>query len=64
MNASKHKKTLTLLKKCQLSKFKEKKIPFKLFEFLERLMIGAFSITVTQLRKTGSTGKVFIPMEI
>ena len=36
----------------------------KLFEFLERLMIGAFLIPVTQLQKTGSTRTVFIPLEI
>ena len=30
-------------------------MPFKLFEFLERYMIGAFMITLTQLEKTGST---------
>ena len=37
---------------------------FKLFEFLEQFMIGAFLITLTQFEKTGSTGKVFIPLEI
>ena len=37
---------------------------FKLFEFQERFTIGAFLITLTQLEKTGSTGKVFIPLEI
>ena len=36
---------------------------FKLFKSLERFMIGAFLITLTQLEKTGSTGKVFIPLE-
>ena len=39
-------------------------MPFKLFEFLEQIMIGAFLITLTQLKKTGSIGKVFIPLEI
>ena len=39
-------------------------MPLKLFEFLKRFMIGAFLITLTQLDKTGSTGKVFIPLEI
>ena len=39
-------------------------MPFKLFEFLERFMNGAFLITLTQLEKTGSTGEVFIPLEI
>ena len=39
-------------------------MPFKLFQFLEQLMIGAFLITLTQLEKTGSIGKVFIPLEI
>ena len=34
-------------------------MPFKLFEFLEQLKIGAFLITLTQIEKTGSTGKVF-----
>ena len=37
---------------------------FKLFEFLEGFMIGAFLITLTQLEKTGSTLEVFIPLEI
>ena len=27
-------------------------------------MTGAFLITLTQLEKTGSTGKVYIPLEI
>ena len=59
------KKTLILLKKSQLSNFKRKlKITFKLFEFLERFMIGAFFITINQLEKNGPTGKVFIPLEI
>ena len=31
---------------------------FKLFEFLEQFMTGAFLITLTQFEKTGSTGKV------
>ena len=39
-------------------------MPFKLFEFLEQILIGAFLITLIQLEKTGSTGKVFIPLEI
>ena len=38
-------------------------MPFKLFEFLERFMIGVFLITLTQFQKNGSTGKVFIPLE-
>ena len=33
-------------------------MPFKLFEFLERFMIGAFFIILSQLEKTRSTGKV------
>ena len=36
----------------------------KLVEFLEQFMIGAFLITSTQLEKTRSIGKVFIPLEI
>ena len=56
MNASKHEK---------LPNFKEKKwMPLKLFEFLERSVIGAFLVTLNQLEKTGSIGKVFIPLEI
>ena len=39
-------------------------MPFKLLEFLERFMNGAFLITLTQLEKSGSTAKVFIPLEI
>ena len=31
-------------------------MPFELFEFLERLMIGAFLIILTQLEKNRSTG--------
>ena len=41
-----------------------KKMPFKLFKILERFIIGAFLITLTQREKTGSTGKVFIQLEI
>ena len=37
---------------------------FKLFEFLDRFMIGIFFKTLTQLEKTGSTGEIFIPLEI
>ena len=37
-------------------------MPFKLFEFLERFMIGALLITRTNLEKTGSIGKVFTPL--
>ena len=38
-------------------------MPFKLFELLARFLIGAFLITLTRLEKTGSTGKVFIPLK-
>ena len=34
------------------------------FECLEQFMISAFLIKLTQLEKTRSTGKVFIPLEI
>ena len=37
-------------------------MPFKLFEFLEQLMIVTFLITQAQLEKTGSIGRVFIPL--
>ena len=37
---------------------------FKLFEFLEQFIIGAFLITWTQLEtKNASVGEVFIPLE-
>ena len=39
-------------------------MPFKLFEFLERFITGAFLITLTQLEKTGSTAKAFTQLEI
>ena len=39
-----------MLKKPHLSK--KKGMPFKLFEFHERFMTGAFLITLTQLEKT------------
>ena len=39
-------------------------MPFRLFEFLERFTIAAFLIKLIQLEKTGSTGEVFIPLEI
>ena len=39
-------------------------MPFNLFQFLEIIIIGAFLITLTQLEQPGSTGKVFIPLEI
>ena len=51
MNASKHKKHWLCWKKSQLSNFKKKKMPFKLFEFLERFMIGAFFYNIANLRK-------------
>ena len=44
MNASKHKKNTDMLKKSQLLNLNEKKMPFMLFEFLERFMIGIFLI--------------------
>ena len=65
MNASEHRKENTdFVEKPQFLNFKIKKMPFKINEFLERLLIVAFSITSTQLEKTGSTGNVFIPPEI
>ena len=39
-------------------------MPFKLFKFVERLTIGAFLIILTELQITGSTGKVYSPLEI
>ena len=39
-------------------------MPFKLFEFLEQFIIGAFLMKLTQIEQTGSTGKNFIPLEI
>ena len=39
-------------------------MPFKLIELLEQFMIGVFLITGTQLEKTGSICKVYIPLEI
>ena len=39
-------------------------MPFELFEFLKRVMIGVFLISLTLLQKTRSTGKAFIPLEI
>ena len=39
-------------------------MPFKLFEFLEQFVFSAFLITLTQFEKTGSKGKVFIPLEV
>ena len=38
-------------------------MPFKLFECLERFMICASLISLTQHEKIGSKGKVFIPQE-
>ena len=63
MNASKQEKTLTLLKNLNLQVSKKKSwMPFKIFEFLEQFMIGAFLIILTQLEKTVSIGKIFIPL--
>ena len=39
-------------------------MPFKFFEFLERFMTVAFLITLTQLEKTGSTGRVLFRSKI
>ena len=61
MNA---KKTPTLLKKTLNFEFQKKMMPIELFEFLERFMMGTFLINLTQLKKTGSTGKVFILLKI
>ena len=58
MNASKHKKKQSSLKNSHFLNSKEKNMPFKLFDFLERFMIGAFLISLIQLEKTGPTGKV------
>ena len=63
MSPSKQKKTF--FEKIATFEFQRKKmVPFKLFEFLERFMIGAFLITLSQLEETGSTGNFFIPLEI
>ena len=65
MNASKHKRNTDFVEKISSFELQRKKwMPFKLFEFLEQLMIGACLIALTKLDKTGSTGKVFIPLEI
>ena len=57
MNANKHKKNTDFLGKSELSNFKEKnRCP------PERFMTGAFLIKLTQLEKTGSIGKIFIPL--
>ena len=44
MNASKHKKNTDFLEKISTFDF-QKNMPFKLFEILRKLMIGAFLIT-------------------
>ena len=65
MKASKHKKHTEFAEKNLNFRFaKKKQMPFKLFEFLEQIMIGATLITLTQFEKTGSTGKVFVLLEI
>ena len=57
MNASKHKKHF--VEKTSTFTFqRKKKMPFKLFEFLELFMIGDFLITLTQPEKTGSICKI------
>ena len=38
-------------------------MPFNLFKFLERFLIDAFLLILSQLEKIGSIGKVFIPLE-
>ena len=63
MNASKQKKP-DFLEKISTFKFQRKKMPFELSEFLGRFMIATFLITITQLEKNGSQGKVFIALEI
>ena len=61
MNASKQ-KTLTLFKKRALE-FQKKKIDA--LEALSRTIYDwRFLMTLIQLEKTGSTGKVFVPLEI
>ena len=62
MNASEHKNT-DFVEKISTFEFQRKKMSFNLFEFLQQFMIGAVLMTLTQLEKTGSTDKVFIPQE-
>ena len=63
MNPSKHKKNIDFVEKTSTFEFQIKKMPFKHFQYLQRIMIGAFLITWTQLEKTGSIGKVSIQLE-
>ena len=62
MNASKQKKTEIVEKTLKFQR--KKKISFELFEIVEKLTTGPFLITITQLKKSGSIDKIFIPLEI
>ena len=46
------------LEKSQLSNFKKKQMPLKLFEYLEQFIIGTFLVKVTKFEKGGSISKV------
>ena len=59
MNASKQEKKCFVEKISTFELQKKKQTLFKLFEFLEQFMIYTFVITLIQLEKSGSTGKVF-----
>ena len=61
MNA---KKNPDFVEKNSQLRISKKMMPIELFEFLERFMMGTFLINLTQLKKTGSTGKVFILLKI
>ena len=52
------------LKKISNLEFQRKNSSFALFELPERFVIGTFFIKLTQFEKTGSTDKVFTPLEI
>ena len=51
-----------VLIKSQFSILKKKKMAVNFCEFLEQFMISTFLIKLTQNEKTGSLGKVFVPL--
>ena len=65
MNVIKQKKIDSFFGKTPIFDFQEKKyMPLKLFEFLEKIIVGTFSIKITEITKTGSIDKFLLRCEI
>ena len=56
-------KKLTRTEKASIFEIQRKNMTLKFFELQEESMIGTFVLKLTQIKKTGSIGKLFIPLE-